>query len=67
MKKLILLLFCLLSSHFLLAQGLKVGDFRVSISDLSASTHLRKDANGQPCGLVKVQTKVQESCRRNQD
>ena len=40
------------------AQGFKVGSMKMNLSDLSASTQQRTDAEGQPCGLIKVQTKV---------
>lgn len=40
------------------AQGFKVGSLKMNLSDLSASTQQRTDAEGQPCGLIKVQTKV---------
>lgn len=40
------------------AQSFKVKEFTMSLADLSASTHQRTDAEGQPCGLVKVQTKI---------
>lgn len=47
-----LLLTCVLG---LQAQKLTVEKMEVAPMDLSASTQLRNDRNGNPCGLVKVQ------------
>lgn len=45
-------------SHLCHAQSFKIKEFKANISDLSASTQQRTDTEGQPCGLIKVQTKV---------
>ncbi len=41
------------------AQGFKVKSLNDSNSDLSASTFSRTDDDGHPCGLIKVQSKIQ--------
>lgn len=51
---LILFIYCQTS----LAQGFKVSSLKTNLSDLSASTQQRTDAEGLACGLIKVQTKV---------
>ena len=38
----------------LTAQGLKVKEMSIVLSDLSASVRQRQDSHGNPCGLVKV-------------
>ena len=59
MKRLFFLSLIIYSCHAIFAQGLKVKDVRINMADLSASTALRMDAEGTPCGLVKVQTKME--------
>ncbi|WP_288308203.1 SEL1-like repeat protein [uncultured Muribaculum sp.] len=50
-----LIIYILLTCIFTVsAQELKVTGFRAVPMDLSASTHMRRDANGTPCALVKV-------------
>lgn len=58
MKRLFFLSIIIFSCHTIFAQGLKVKDVRINMADLSASMALRMDAEGTPCGLVKVQTKM---------
>ena len=48
----LLLFLCSLLGH---AQELKIKSFSLSLDDISASTNVRKDNNGVPCALVKVQ------------
>ncbi|WP_302983608.1 SEL1-like repeat protein [uncultured Muribaculum sp.] len=48
------LLYTLLFIFTISAQELKVTGFRAVPMDLSASTHMRRDANNTPCALVKV-------------
>ena len=55
MKRILLLLPLLLCSLISQAQELKVKSFAQAAMDLSASTHERKDLNGNACALVKVQ------------
>lgn len=59
MRKFIFLFLEFLLCQITYAQGFRVKEFTVLLSDLSASTQLRTDVNDEPCGLVKVQTKVQ--------
>ncbi|WP_302983611.1 tetratricopeptide repeat protein [uncultured Muribaculum sp.] len=50
-----LIIYILLTCIFTVsAQELKVTGFRAVPMDLSASTHMRRDANNTPCALVKV-------------
>lgn len=58
MKNILFVLLILISSQMSFAQGFKVSSLKMNLSDLSASTQQRTDAEGNPCGLVKVQTKV---------
>lgn len=58
MVRLLLSIILLLSCLSSFGQGFRVKSFSLKTSDLSASTHPREDANGQSCGLIKVQTKV---------
>lgn len=58
MKTILLFSLFAIFSHTICAQGLKVKSFTTNTMDLSASTQQRTDANGRPCGLVKVLTKV---------
>ena len=53
-NRLIILLIVSLISHTLQAQELTVKGMQVT-NDLSASIYERKDLNGTPCALVKVQ------------
>ena len=55
MKRLLILFYCVLISAFAMSQELTVKSFKEKTSDLAASTHERKDGNGNPCALVKVQ------------
>ena len=55
MKRILLFSLLLLFVHGLQAQELTVKRMEVAPMDLSASTQLRNDRNGNPCGLVKVQ------------
>ena len=54
MKKLYFVILLSLSLHFAFSQELKVKSFAVAEKDLSARTNVRKDINGNVCGLVKV-------------
>lgn len=58
MKPFFFLLFMVLGHFVSFAQSFKVKEFKMNLSDLSASTQQRTDATGLACGLVKVQTKV---------
>ena len=53
-----ILLFILSGTLIVSSQELKVTEFRAVPMDLSASTHMRRDANGTPCALVKVQLRA---------
>ncbi len=53
--KMILLLLLLTSMQYVPAQELTVKSFKLADGDLTASTNLRKDLNGEGCALVKVQ------------
>ncbi len=53
-----ILLFILSGTLIVSSQELKVTGFRAVPMDLSASTHMRRDANGTPCALVKVQLRA---------
>lgn len=60
MNRIIIITFWLLAfEQVLLAQGFKVKELKSNNSDLSASTQSRIDKNGHPCGLVKIQSKIQ--------
>lgn len=61
MKKTFFLLLLLLpfTALFALSQELIVESFSPAYTDLSAATMQRTDVNGNPCGLVKVQTILQ--------
>ena len=54
MKRLSVLITILLSLTAISAQELKVTSMKELPMDLSGSTHMRRDANGDPCALVKV-------------
>ncbi|WP_302616346.1 tetratricopeptide repeat protein, partial [uncultured Muribaculum sp.] len=59
MKQIIAILLFILSGTLIVSsQELKVTEFRAVPMDLSASTHMRRDANGTPCALVKVQLRA---------
>nr|WP_289712487.1 SEL1-like repeat protein [uncultured Muribaculum sp.] len=59
MKQIIAILLFILSGTLIVSsQELKVTGFRAVPMDLSASTHMRRDANGTPCALVKVQLRA---------
>lgn len=47
-----------LSSQLSIGQSFKVKEFKMILSDISASTHSREDDQGSSCGLVKVLTNV---------
>ena len=56
MSKNILIFIILLFTNMLgKAQHISVGSCRYNPYDLSASTNERKDLNGKPCGLLKIQ------------
>ena len=55
MKRILILFYCVLSAIFAMSQELTVKSFKEKTSDLAASTHERKDGNGNSCALVKVQ------------
>ncbi len=55
MRNIISLLFWALMNLSMLAQELTVKSFAEKTNDLAASTYERKDGNGNPCALVKVQ------------
>ena len=55
MRRYLLLLWLVLTFLSTNAQKLTVESFSVKTNDLSASTHERKDLNGNSCALVKVQ------------
>ena len=55
MRRYLLLLWLVLMFLSTNAQKLTVESFSVKTNDLSASTHERKDLNGNSCALVKVQ------------
>lgn len=54
MKHLVAIILFLISTLAVYAQELKVSSMKAAPMDLSASTHMRRDANGDPCALVKV-------------
>ncbi len=54
MKLFITSVLIVFSTFTVSAQELNVTGFRAVPMDLSASTHMRRDANGTPCALVKV-------------
>ena len=56
MKKVITLIFTILSIYSLSAQKLYMCDFNHLSDDISAAIEQVKDANGDPCALVKVGT-----------
>ena len=56
MKKVITLIFTILSICSLSAQKLYMCDFNHLVDDISAAIEQVKDANGDPCALVKVGT-----------
>ena len=59
MKQIVAILLFILSGTLIVSsQELKVTGFRAVPMDLSASTHMRRDANGTPCALVKVQLRA---------
>ena len=55
MKRIVILMFLIVSALSVCGQELTVERMEVAPMDLSASTHPRLDKNGNPCGLVKVQ------------
>ena len=55
MKIVLSLFFLLLGCMNLDAQEMSVKSFEERSKDLSASTYSRKDLNGTPCALIKVQ------------
>lgn len=56
MKKVITLIFTILSICSLSAQKLYMCDFNHLVDDISAAIEQVKDANGDPCALIKVGT-----------
>lgn len=54
MKRLCILLVAAAFIVTAMAQQLKVNSFEVNTIDLTASTQMRRDANNEPCALVKV-------------
>ena len=55
MKRIVIILSLLIAAFDVCGQKLTVEKMEVAPMDLSASTQLRNDRNGNPCGLVKVQ------------
>ena len=56
MKRILLLILCCLAVvNEVQAQKLVVESMAASPTDISASQYMRKDLNGNPCALVKVQ------------
>lgn len=51
----LLMIFCCIFPEAMHAQELTVKSMQSLPMDLSASQYVRKDLNGQPCALVKVQ------------
>ena len=56
MKKIITLIFTILSICSISAQKLYMCDFNHLVEDISAAIHQERDANGEPCALIKVRT-----------
>ena len=56
MKKIITLIFTILSICSISAQKLYMCDFNHLVDDISATIHQVKDANGVPCALIKIWT-----------
>ena len=55
----LLIVFLLMMTQVVSAQKLTVESMTVATNDISASQYERKDLNGQPCALVKVQLLLQ--------
>ena len=56
MKKIITLIYTILSICSISAQKLYMCDFNHLVDDISAAIHQVKDANGVPCALIKIWT-----------
>ena len=56
MKKIISLIIAIFTICSVSAQKLYMCDFNHLVEDISAAIHQVKDANGEPCALIKVGT-----------